>query len=62
MTGFLTGTFAALVLAVATWFALNEFSQTSIQRVYNPSLNLDGVDQDYSPIADTNLEGVAGSE
>ena len=62
MTGFLTGTFTALVLAVATWFALNEFSQTSIERDYNPSLNLEGLDQNYSPIAETNREGIAGRD
>ncbi|SDY49131.1 hypothetical protein [Citreimonas salinaria] len=62
MTGFLTGTFTALVLAVATWFALNEFSQTAIQRVYNPSLNLEGLDQNYSPLMDTNREGIAGRD
>jgi hypothetical protein len=62
MTAFLTGTLTALVLAVGTWFALNEFSQTSIERVYNPSLNLDGVDQTYSPLTDTNREGIAGRD
>lgn len=62
MTGFLTGVTAALLLSVASWFALNEFSQTSIQRVVNPSVNLDGVDQDYSPVTDTNVEGIAGAD
>lgn len=62
MTAFLTGTFTALVLAVAMWFALNEFSQSSIQRDYNPSLNLEGLDQEYSPLRDTNREGIAGRD
>lgn len=62
MTAFLTGALSAIVLSVATWFALNEFSQSSIERVYNPSLNLEGVDQKYSPLADTNREGIAGRD
>lgn len=62
MIGFLSGALAAVVLSVATWYALNEFSQTSIERIYNPSVNLEGVDQDYSPLADTNVEGIAGRD
>lgn len=60
MTSFLTGTSIALVLAVGTWFALNEFSRTAIQRVNDPSLNLEGLDQAFSPVVDTNRAGVAG--
>ena len=60
MTGFLTGALAAVALSVATLFALDTFSQTSIERIYNPSVNLEGIDQDYSPLTDTNREGIAG--
>ncbi len=62
MTGFLTGTLAAILLSGVTWFALNEFSQTSIERTYNPSVNLEGLDQDYSPLTDTNRQGIAGHD
>ncbi len=54
MTGFLTGAFLAVVLSAVTWFALENFAVTSIERVNNPSLKLEGVNQEYLPPHDTN--------
>lgn len=50
MTGFLTGVGTAIALSVLTWFALEEFSVTSIEKIENPSVNLDGLDYQYSPL------------
>lgn len=62
MTAFLTGSAAAILLSALTYLALAGFSQTSIERIVNPSVNLDGVDQDYSPMTDTNVSGIAGDD
>ena len=59
MIGFLTGALAALALSLVTWFALDTFAITLIERIENPSVNLDDVDHEYSPIRETNPEGIA---
>lgn len=53
MISFFTGLGSAAVLALCTWAAMDAFSQTSIERTYNPSLQLEGVDQQFGPMADT---------
>lgn len=58
MIGFLTGALAALVLALVTFLALDAFAVTSIERVENPSVNLEDVDHEYSPNSETNLDGL----
>lgn len=49
MIAFLTGAVAAFVLSLVTWFALDSLTVTSIERIENPSVNLEEVDQEYSP-------------
>lgn len=53
MMSFFIGAGSAAVLALGAWAAMDAFSQTSIERVYNPSLQLEGVDQQFGPLADT---------
>jgi hypothetical protein len=42
-----------------TYLALDELAVTSIERIENPSVNLDDVDQEYSPMSETNPVGLA---
>lgn len=51
MVAFLLGASSALLLAVATFFALEYGTVTSIERIENPSVKLDGVDHQYSPMS-----------
>lgn len=57
MMSFITGAAAAVVLSLGTWAALDAFTQTSIERIENPSVKLDGVDNEYSPQTLEALEG-----
>ena len=59
MIGFLTGFLGTIVLAGVTYLALDEFAVTSIERIENPSLILDDLDHQYSPVAETNPSGLA---
>ena len=49
MTGFFTGASLALILSVLTYFVLVDTTVTSIERIENPSVNLDGVAPQYPP-------------
>ncbi|MBP0484551.1 hypothetical protein [Sagittula salina] len=57
MTGFLTGALAAVALSLATWFALNAFTQTSVERSETPAVNLEGVNQPHIPFSDVPHDG-----
>lgn len=53
MMSFFIGGASAAVLALGTWAAMDTFSQTTIERIYNPSLQLEGVDHQFGRLAET---------
>lgn len=52
MTGFIAGGLLAVALAAGTYAALDLGTVTSIERIENPSVNLEGVDHQFPGIPD----------